>query len=123
MQGHSSAEIATPARPDAGKRVSFRDESPPSRSTEDSAMIPGPKPQWVNDTSRRKKLRLSAKSPPQPGAPPPGAESSMSHHDNGVVDDSGPAVPRSHFSAPDEQANWALQDLEAGPAVPRSSFA
>ncbi len=123
MQGHSSAEIVTPARPDPAKRVSFRDDSPPSRSTEDSAMIPGPKPQWVNDSSRRKKLRLSAKSPPQSGAPPAGADSGMSRHENGVIDDSGPAVPRSHFSAPGEQTDWALHDLEAGPAVPRSSFA
>ena len=82
-------------------------------------MIPGPKPQWVSETSRRKKLRLSARSPPQT---PAGADLGAGRHDKGF-EDSGPAVPRSHFSVPDQQADWAPQDPEAGPAVPRSSFA
>lgn len=86
-------------------------------------MIPGPKPQWVSETSRRKKLRLSNRSPPQSGARSAGSDHSTSRHDNGVEDDSGPPVPRSHFSVPGQQAEWALQDSEAGPAVPRSSFA
>ena len=85
-------------------------------------MVPGPKLQWVSDTSRRKKLRLSAKSPPQPAAPLAGADLSMSHHYSSAEDE-GPAVPRSHFSAPDQPPDWALQDPEDGPAVPKSSFA
>ena len=86
-------------------------------------MIPGPKPQWVSETSRRKKLRLSAKSPPQSGPPPAGADASVSHRPNGLSEDSGPSVPRSHFSQPGQQADWALQDPEAGPPMPKSSFA
>ena len=79
------------------------------RGTEDSATGPRPALQshWVSETSRRKKVRLS------------GATA------DGLSDDnSGPVVPRSHFSAPEEQADWTLPDTaEDGPPVPRSSFA
>jgi len=114
LQGHSSAEIVTPARPDKGKRVSWQDESPPSRSTEDSAMIPGPKLQWVRETSRRKKLRMSSNSPPQTGSSTLLAGADVNLHRDTSSEDSGPAVPGSHFSA--------LHGQDSGPTAPQSYF-
>ena len=134
LQGHSSAEMAAPVRTDLGKRVSFWEDSPPSRSTDDSAMAPGPalQSQWVSETSRRKKLRLSgaarqhaqhAQHAQYATASPPASASGPAA--NGLSDDdSGPPVPRSHFSAPEQRGDWALHDTaEDGPPVPRSSFA
>ena len=94
-------------------------------------MAPGPalQSQWVSETSRRKKLRLSGAARQHAqhaqhatGSPPASASGPAA---NGLSDDdSGPAVPRSHFSAPEQPADWALHDTaEDGPPVPRSSFA
>ena len=125
LQGQSSAEVATPARPNMGKRVSFQDEGPPSRATEDSAMLPGPKPQWVSENSRRKKLRLNGGShvPPPPGAPSaPGDADVSARRDYGHDEDAGPPVPRSHFLPSGQNVDWAVGE-ESGPPMPKSSFA
>ena len=88
-------------------------------------MLPGPKPQWVSENSRRKKLRLNGAShvPPSSGAPSaPGEADVSANRDNGHDEDAGPPVPRSHFSPPGQEDNWAVDD-ESGPPMPKSSFA
>ena len=94
-------------------------------------MAPGPalQSQWVSETSRRKKLRLSGAARQhaqhaqyaQHAVAPPAASLAASGLSD---DDSGPSVPWSHFSAPEQLADWTLHDMaEDGPPVPRSSFA